>query len=620
MPSDPTPNPTPPPAGKPRRRPAPSMGGNLIWVIVLAVLVGWFLFNNGPGSGGTIEWGEFWTLLQKGKLKKVIIVGDHINGEVANTDGLSESLQKKLSKNKFTVSQLRLEDSGELTKELQKQAVSNNLQVDRQEDHFSGFLQTVMVFVLPAVILLALFLFLLPRFRDPLGGGFLSNYIKSPAKRYERSELRVTFEDVAGMQNAKSELQEVVEFLRAPEKFQRLGAVVPKGVLLVGPPGTGKTLLARAVAGEAGVPFYSISGSEFIQMFVGVGASVTGDTPILIRTGDHTRLMPIGEFVDGFYRDDEEGFVIPVAGVQTLGFAELDSKFKGSSKLFVKGSAWSRVRGVYRHRVTEIYEIHYLGGTVRTTADHSVFIRTRDGIKAVAARDLRPGDVLVNLPLKVRGEFSAKNGTPHSVRGHSFAARAEPLVLDVYECVEEVEEAYAFALANRGLMTQQAIAEEIAVCQATVSNWQTDLRRPRTISDRYSQNFLPEQVQVTPELLRLLGYYTAEGRNNGCVQFVFGSHETDLHADCIALGVQLFGLTPKVEDTEDHSTRITFPSAPLGAFSSGIAARAAATSIFPSGYGACRENTSSLTSKVTPKGTATSAARGSLLPHRSVGS
>src|SRR5207302_602196 len=116
-----------------------------------------------------------------------------------------------------------------------------------------------------------------PRFRDPLGGGFLSNYIKSPAKRYERSKQRVTFDDVAGMQNAKGELQEVVEFLRSPEKFQRLGAVVPKGVLLVGPPGTGKTLLARAVAGEAGVPFFSISGSEFIQMFVGVGASRVRD-------------------------------------------------------------------------------------------------------------------------------------------------------------------------------------------------------------------------------------------------------------------------------------------------------------------------------------------------------
>ena len=126
---------------------------------------------------------------------------------------------------------------------------------DQQDDPYSGMMGTVVMFVLPLLLIGALFFFLLPRFRDPLGGGFLSNYIKSPAKRYERSRNRITFDDVAGMQNAKSELQEVVEFLRDPQKFQRLGAVVPKGVLLVGPPGTGKTLLAQAVAGEAGVPF-----------------------------------------------------------------------------------------------------------------------------------------------------------------------------------------------------------------------------------------------------------------------------------------------------------------------------------------------------------------------------
>ena len=314
------------------------------------------------------------------------------------------------------------------------------------------------------------------------------------------------------------------------------------------------------------MPFFSISGSEFIQMFVGVGASVTGDTPILMRGGGNTRLLPIGEFVDGYYRGDEEGFVIPVQGVQTLGFEELDSKFKGSSKLFVKGSAWSQVRGVYRHRVTEIYEIHYLGGMVRTTGDHSVFIRTRDGIKAIPARDLKPGNVLVNLPLKVRGQFSATDGTPHYVRGHAFPEQTETLYLDVFEHDDELQEAYAYALANRGAFTQRHIAETIGVCQATVSNWQTDLRRPRTLSDRYTDSVLPEQVPITPELLRLFGYYTAEGRNNGNVQFVFGSHENALHEDCIALGTQIFGVTPKVENTEDNSTRITFYSAPLGRF------------------------------------------------------
>ena len=109
----------------------------------------------------------------------------------------------------------------------------------------------------------------------------LGNFTRSPAKRFHASDQRTTFDDVAAMEQAKSELQEVVEFLKAPAKFQRLGAQIPKGVLLMGPPGTGKTLLARATAGEAGVPFYSINGSEFIQMFVGVGASRVRD---LFRT------------------------------------------------------------------------------------------------------------------------------------------------------------------------------------------------------------------------------------------------------------------------------------------------------------------------------------------------
>ena len=115
------------------------------------------------------------------------------------------------------------------------------------------------------------------RARDQFDGGILGSFVKSPAKRHDKSKQRTTFEEVAGLENAKSELQEIVEFLKNPEKFQRLGGRIPKGVLLVGPPGTGKTLLGRAVAGEAGVPFYSISGSEFIQMFVGVGASRVRD-------------------------------------------------------------------------------------------------------------------------------------------------------------------------------------------------------------------------------------------------------------------------------------------------------------------------------------------------------
>ncbi len=127
---------------------------------------------------------------------------------------------------------------------------------------------------------LLLFMFLtLRRTQNQMmgGGGFLSNFSRSPAKKYEASSQPITFADVAGLEGVKADLQEIVEFLKDPTKFQKLGGRVPKGVLLVGPPGTGKTLLARAVAGEAEVPYFSVNGSEFIQMFVGVGASRVRD-------------------------------------------------------------------------------------------------------------------------------------------------------------------------------------------------------------------------------------------------------------------------------------------------------------------------------------------------------
>ncbi len=132
-------------------------------------------------------------------------------------------------------------------------------------------------FLLPSLLFIVFIYLMMRRARDQFDGGILGNFIKSPAKRHDKSKQRTTFEEVAGLENAKAELQEIVEFLKNPERFQRLGGRIPKGVLLVGSPGSGKTLLARAVAGEAGVPFYSISGSEFIQMFVGVGASRVRD-------------------------------------------------------------------------------------------------------------------------------------------------------------------------------------------------------------------------------------------------------------------------------------------------------------------------------------------------------
>ncbi len=131
--------------------------------------------------------------------------------------------------------------------------------------------------LVPTIGFVLLIFLMMRRARDQFDGGILGNFVKSQAKKHDRSKQRTTFDEVAGLENAKAELQEIVDFLKSPEKFQRLGGRIPKGVLLNGPPGTGKTLLARAVAGEAGVPFYSIAGSEFIQMFVGVGASRVRD-------------------------------------------------------------------------------------------------------------------------------------------------------------------------------------------------------------------------------------------------------------------------------------------------------------------------------------------------------
>jgi cell division protease FtsH len=257
------------------------MPGYVIWLVILGLLLGTVLLYS-QNAAGQIDYSDFLKLVYNddlnAHLKKIHYSGGNVvYGEVDDKDKLPEDIRKKLSGNTFrALLPSGTEFDQQLKVKLGELATKHGLVIDQLPDNLS-WLGPALIIILPSALLIALFFFLLPRFRDPLGGTFLNNYIKSPARRYERSKTRVTFDDVADMESAKRELTEVVEFLRSPEKFQRLGAQVPKGVLLVGPPGTGKTLLARAVAGEAGVPFYSINGSEFIQMFVGVGASRVRD-------------------------------------------------------------------------------------------------------------------------------------------------------------------------------------------------------------------------------------------------------------------------------------------------------------------------------------------------------
>ncbi|MFL5246064.1 MAG: ATP-dependent zinc metalloprotease FtsH [Gemmataceae bacterium] len=272
------PRPTPPNTGKPRRRPGPVMPGGWIWLVIGLMMLGIVIVSNFPTN--SVDMGDLLKLLndpdQVSNIKSVTWEGsERVTCEVYDREKLPEDIKKHTSTlsnggGRFTTKLPPGENQG-FKSRLEAAKVSQPVGTSYE------WVGNVFLFLFAVAFILILFFVILPRFRDPLGGGFLSNYIKSPAKRYDRSKLRVTFEDVADMQNAKAELQEIVEFLRNPEKFQRLGAQVPKGVLLVGPPGTGKTLLARAVAGEAGVPFFSISGSEFIQMFVGVGASRVRD-------------------------------------------------------------------------------------------------------------------------------------------------------------------------------------------------------------------------------------------------------------------------------------------------------------------------------------------------------
>ncbi len=210
-----------------------------------------------------LPYSEFKTLLANGNVAEVTVTRQSLLGKLKPEEG---SKEPKL----FTT--VRVEDP-DLVKELNVRNVKFTGMIE------STFLRDIMWWVIPALIFGGIWFFVIRRLGQGLGQGqkgFMT-VGKSKAKIYAEKDTKVTFADVAGVEEAKEELGEVIDFLKTPEKFTRLGGKIPKGILLVGPPGTGKTLLARAVAGEAGVTFFSISGSEFVEMFVGVGASRVRD-------------------------------------------------------------------------------------------------------------------------------------------------------------------------------------------------------------------------------------------------------------------------------------------------------------------------------------------------------
>jgi cell division protease FtsH len=223
----------------------------------------------------TISYSQFKTLLKKGQIAEVVVRDKTIGGSI-KSEGLKEIFTaekiKELgesAKKPLAFLAVRVDDP-RLTADLEEAGIPF------KGEPTNEWLPTLLSWIVPIVLFFVLWSFLINRMGGGASGG-LMQIGKSKAKVYIEKSTGVTFADVAGIEEAEEELIEVVEFLKHPEKYQRLGGHIPKGVLLVGPPGTGKTLLARAVAGEAGVPFFSISGSNFVEMFVGVGAARVRD-------------------------------------------------------------------------------------------------------------------------------------------------------------------------------------------------------------------------------------------------------------------------------------------------------------------------------------------------------
>jgi cell division protease FtsH len=244
-------------------------------LVLIAVAIAFFSYSTSPSNyGTTIPYSFFFEHLKGGKVKSVTVHGELLTGDwdkipEEKPPGLTGTLAAKFN----TVLPPMLMHNQQLNNELTRQGVLyNNVPTSVSTG------TEMLLWILMPVGLILIMWNMMRRSSDPFSsGGMMGGFVRSQARRFEKSENSATFNEVAGLKSAKQDLQEVVEFLKTPKRFTRLGAKIPKGVLLVGPPGTGKTLLARATAGEAGVPFFSINGSEFIQMFVGVGATRVRD-------------------------------------------------------------------------------------------------------------------------------------------------------------------------------------------------------------------------------------------------------------------------------------------------------------------------------------------------------
>ena len=261
---------------------------NFYWIygIIFALLIGYQLLNSSDLASNKLTQNEFKEILNDNDIETILIV----NGDIAQLTIKSEALNSKDKYKKSNnpsifgqTSPIYIYDFGDLQNfenNLSAAKAEFDLDFDKDNTTRTSFFDSFLVW-LPFIFIIGLWIFFMRRMSGGGGGGAggqIFNIGKSKAKVFdENTKVRTSFKDVAGLEGAKEEVQEIVDFLKNPDKYTALGGKIPKGALLVGPPGTGKTLLAKAVAGEAGVPFFSLSGSDFVEMFVGVGASRVRD-------------------------------------------------------------------------------------------------------------------------------------------------------------------------------------------------------------------------------------------------------------------------------------------------------------------------------------------------------
>jgi cell division protease FtsH len=265
---------------------------NAYWIygIAIVLFLGFNIFSGGIGgsSEGSTTPSQFFKFLRNGDVKKVEIVNKRKALVYLTTKASNKEIHKKNKKESFLPTaasspdyQFEFGDVQLFQKQLEDTIKERQLETDLDFKTETNPWGDLLSSILPFILIIGVWIFIMRRMSGgggPGGGGQIFNIGKSKAKLFDENlETKTTFEDVAGLEGAKEEVQEIVDFLKHPEKYTALGGKIPKGALLVGPPGTGKTLLAKAVAGEAKAPFFSLSGSDFVEMFVGVGASRVRD-------------------------------------------------------------------------------------------------------------------------------------------------------------------------------------------------------------------------------------------------------------------------------------------------------------------------------------------------------